>query len=95
VQAQKLHAALICVGVEAHLEYYDGHKCIDIFVPKAKLYIEVDGKQHSTSAFQIQTDFERDHGSDDAGFHTMHISNQMAVTDTIKIARAIKKIVSF
>lgn len=93
--ARDLHAALTQVGVEAHLEHPDGHKCVDIYVPKAKLYIEVDGKQHYTSAVQIQADFERDHSSDDAGFHTMHITNHSVDTEVMKIARAIKKITNF
>jgi very-short-patch-repair endonuclease len=90
-----LHTALTQVGVEAYLEHPDGNKCVDIYVPKAKLYIEVDGSQHYTSAFQIQTDFSRDHSSDDDGFHTMHITNQAVETKAIKIARAIRKIVNF
>ena len=94
-QAISLHAALLQVGVEAYLEHHDGHKCVDVYIPKAKLYIEVDGSQHYTSAMQIQTDFERDHCSDDAGFHTMHITNYAVETEAIKIARAIRKIVNF
>lgn len=90
-----LYAALTQVGVEAYLEHPDGHKCVDIYVPKAKLYIEVDGSQHYTSAIQIQTDFERDHNSDDDGFHTMHVTNHAVKTEAIRIARAIRKIVNF
>lgn len=93
--AIRLHDALTQIGVEAYLEHPDGHKCIDIYVPKAKLYIEVDGSHHYTSARQIQTDFERDHKSDDDGFHTMHITNYAVETEAIKIARAIRKIVDF
>lgn len=93
--AVALHSALTVVGVEAHLEHHDGYKCIDVYVPKAKLYIEVDGSHHYTSAFQIQTDLKRDHPSDDAGFHTMHITNHAVDTEVIKIARAIRKIVNF
>jgi very-short-patch-repair endonuclease len=92
--AKQLHAALVKVGVEAHLEHPDGHKCVDIYVPKAKLYIEVDGKHHYISARQIQTDFDRDHYSDDDGFHTLHIANEVVEKQGIKIARAIQKIVS-
>ncbi len=93
--AISLHAALTQVGVEAHLEHHDGHKSVDIYVPKAKLYIEVDGSQHYTEAMQIQSDFERDHRSDDAGFHTMHITNHAVDTEVMKIARAIRKITNF
>jgi very-short-patch-repair endonuclease len=93
--AKSLHAALVTVGVEAYLEHPDGHKCVDIYVPKAKLYIEVDGRQHYISAKQIVTDFIRDHYSDDDGFHTMHLTNQAVEDDAIRIARAIKKITNY
>ncbi len=40
------------------------------------------------------TDFERDHHSDDDGFHTLRLANEVVEKQAIKIARAIKKIVS-
>ncbi len=90
-----LNSALNNVGVKTILEHYDGHKHVDIFIPKGKIYIEIDGSYHYTSAFQIATDFARDHHSDDDGFHTMRIANEVVEKQAMKIARAIKKITNF
>lgn len=90
--ARQLHAALTFVGVAAVLEHPDGHKCVDIYVPNAKLYIEVDGSQHYTEADQILIDFRRDYYSDKEGFRTLRLTNQAVVSQSMKIARAIKKI---
>jgi very-short-patch-repair endonuclease len=90
-----LDSALKAVGVETVLEHFDGHKHVDIFVPKGNIYIEIDGAQHYTSTFQLQTDFERDHHSDDDGFHTLRIPNSVVETEAIKIARAIRKMLDF
>lgn len=92
--AKQLHAALTLVGVAAVLEHPDGHKCVDVYVPNAKLYIEVDGSQHYTDAAQILTDFERDYFSREEGFHTLRVTNHAVDTQAIKIARAIQKVVS-
>ncbi len=93
--ALKLNTALNSVGVETVLEHFDGHKHIDIFVPKGKIYIEIDGRHHYINARQIVTDFTRDHYSSEDGFHTIHIPNEVVEKEAIKIARAIRKIVSF
>lgn len=93
--AQILNDALNAVGVETVLEHFDGHKHVDIFVPKGKIYIEIDGSAHYTNAHQIRTDFARDHYSDDDGFHTLRIANEVVENEAIKIARAIKKILDF
>jgi very-short-patch-repair endonuclease len=90
-----LNDALNKVGIETVLEHWDGHKHIDIFIPKGNIYIEIDGPQHYTSPRQIVSDFQRDHYSDDAGFHTMHIPNEMVQKHPMKIARAMKKILNF
>jgi very-short-patch-repair endonuclease len=90
-----LNNALRAVGIETVLEHFDGHKHVDIYIPKGKIYIEIDGAQHYTSAFQMQTDFDRDHHSDDDGFHTLRIPNEVVDKQAIKIARAIRKMVSF
>ncbi len=93
--AMILNDALKAVGIETILEYYDGHKHIDIYIPKGKIYIEIDGAQHYTNPHQMVTDFERDHYSDDSGFHTLRIANEVVEKQAIKIARAIKKILNF
>lgn len=90
-----LNNALNAVGIETKLEHWDGHKHIDIFIPKGKIYIEIDGPQHYTSPRQIVSDFQRDHYSDDDGFHTMHIPNEVVQKHAMKIARAMKKILNF
>lgn len=41
-----LAAALKKRGVELELEHWDGHKHVDIYIPKDHLYIEVDGVPH-------------------------------------------------
>ena len=92
--AVKLNEALNTVGVETKLEHSDGHKCVDIFIPKGNIYIEIDGIQHYTSAFHLSTDFVRDHYSDDEGFHTLRIPNEIVDKAAIKIARAIKKMIN-
>lgn len=93
--ARLLNNALNAVGIETVLEHYDGHKHIDIFIPKGKIYIEIDGAHHYTSAFQIATDFARDHYSDDSGYHTLRLANEVVEKQAMKIARAIRKVVNF
>lgn len=90
-----LNNALNAVGIETTLEHWDGHKHIDICIPKGKIYIEIDGPQHYTSPRQIVADFHRDHYSEEDGFHTMRIPNEIVQKHAIKIARAIKKILNF
>lgn len=90
-----LNNALRAVGIETVLEHFDGHKHVDIYIPKGKIYIEIDGAHHYTDAYQMVTDFVRDHHSDDDGFHTLRIPNEVVDKQAIKIARAIRKIVSF
>ena len=87
-----LNQALNTIGVETILEYWDGHKHVDIFVPAAKLCIEVDGSNHYTSATQIVTDFKRAEHSAEDGFHTFHVPNEAIEKGVMKIARAIRKI---
>ncbi len=93
--AAMLNEALNSVGVETKLEYYDKHKHIDIYIPKGKIYIEVDGPNHYTDHIQMADDFKRDAYSTEDGFHTIHIPNRIVETDAIKIARAFKKMLDF
>ena len=58
-----LYDSLVARGVNAVLEYNDGHKTVDIAVLDAKLFIEVDGLQHFTDPTQIIRDFKRSHYS--------------------------------
>jgi len=93
-EALLLNEALQKLGIETVLEHWDGHKHVDIFIPKGKLYIEVDGIQHLTSVNQIMSDFQRDHYSDDEGFHTMRIPSMIVEEKAGSIAKAITKILN-
>ncbi len=57
------------------LEYFDGHKHIDIALP-GKLYIEVNGSYHNTSN-QIMTDLSRTVYSLEKNIPTIIIPNSM------------------
>jgi hypothetical protein len=74
-QAIKLSNALTSRGIENELEYFDGFKHIDIAIPKAKLFLELDGSQHILSSKQLRSDIERDSHSHEAGFSTVRIRN--------------------
>ena len=93
-EAQSLCDALTNEGIQASLECWDGHKHIDICIPSAKLYIEVDGMQHFTNPDQMARDFIRDHYSDDDGFNTLRIPNQIVKDRLADVIHAIKKVVT-
>ena len=87
--ARKLHKAIIKRGVDARIEHDDGHKHIDIYIPSARIAIEVDGIQHYTNPKQIISDFGRSRGSQKEGVNTIHIPNDLVVKHLKKIADAL------
>lgn len=87
-----LAEALRARGVHVEVEHWDGHKHIDIFVPAAKLYIEIDGLHHFTDPKQILADLQRDHYSDDETYSTKRFSNQVVKNHLGEIADAITEI---
>lgn len=91
-QTKKLAEALEKRGVKVETEYWDGHKHVDLYVPDAKLFIEIDGLQHYTDPQQILADLKRDHYSDGDDIFTKRISNQLIDTHLEEIANAITKI---
>ncbi len=93
-QTVKLADALRARNVRISVEHWDGHKRIDIFVPDARLYIEVDGLQHFVDPKQIIADLRRDHFSDGDDFSTMRITNQLIDTHLEPIADAIAEVVA-
>lgn len=93
-QALALANALKKRGLEVLTEYWDGYKHVDLFIPSAKLYIEIDGLQHYTDPKQFKADLDRDHYSDDDKFFTKHISNQLIDSHLEEIADAITKVAS-
>lgn len=70
-----LKTALEERGIKVVMEYNDGFKRIDIYIPEARLNIEVDGLQHLTDPTQILRDFHRQYYSEKSGHHTIHIPN--------------------
>ena len=76
-EAFDLKEALEQKGVRVYIELDDGHKHVDLAIPKAKLNIEVDGIQHLTNPYQIMADLNRGYYSHKSGFNTMHIPNEM------------------
>jgi very-short-patch-repair endonuclease len=92
-QVLALADALKEKGIELELEYWDGHKHVDICISKAKLFIEINGLQHYTDPEQIITDLKRNHFSDGDDFFTIPITNQLVETHLKGIAGAIVEVV--
>lgn len=88
----KLTEALRNRGVELEVHHGDGHKHVDIYIPKDNLYIEVDGMHHITRPDRIISDFNRDYFSFKEGFFTKHITNEAIDTHLDEIADAIAKV---
>lgn len=91
-QTMALAEALNTRGLYVKTEHYDGHKHVDIFIPAARLYIEVDGPKHYLDPKQIIADFKRDHFSDGDDFHTMRLTNEAIEAHLIEIADAITQV---
>lgn len=89
---QLLVDALLKRGVELEVEHWDGHKHIDIYIPKDNLYIEVDGIHHITNPKTIISDLNRDYFSFKDGFFTKHITNEAIETNLDEIADAIANV---
>jgi very-short-patch-repair endonuclease len=76
-EASSLRDALEARGVRVYVELDDGHKSIDLAIPRAKLNVEVDGIHHLTNPHQILADLNRGYYSNKEGYSTMHIPNEM------------------
>lgn len=88
-QAQRLSEALNDLRVQNELEYDDGHKHVDIAIPSARLYIELDGSQHAFNAKQIIADDDRDKGSQKSGWTTKRFPNAYVDKDVDGLAQSI------
>ncbi len=90
-EENKLAHELMKVGIEVKQQYqYDG-KTVDIFIPDAKLTIEIDGEQHLIDPNQILSDFHREYYDEQKGIHTLHIPNSF-IRDDIKFLEVVKAI---
>lgn len=85
----KLIEALRKRDVEFEVHHWDGHKHIDIYIPKDNLYIEVDGIPHVIQPEKIISDLNRDYYSFKEGFFTIHITNEAIDNHLEEIAEAI------
>lgn len=94
IQATKLADALKERGINLELEHWDGHKHVDIYIPKALIYIEVDGPLHDIKPKQLVSDFNRDYFSYKEGFFTKHITNEEIEFHLEEIANAILAVVN-
>ena len=74
-QQEILCMALRSAGYKAYMELFDGHKHIDIAIPKVKINIEVDGLQHIFSRRQRLADRKRAGYSFSKGYETYRILN--------------------
>ena len=92
-EAQLLKQELEKRGLIVRDEFFDGHKCVDLVIHRARLHIEVDGKHHYMDARQILADLNRMYYSDKDGYGTFHIPNDY-ITDSgylQKVADAVAK----
>jgi len=80
-------------GIECEFETYDGFKHIDIAIPKARLYLEIDGGHHSTDPTQLDKDLWRDEYSSKEGFQTIHYTNQQIAENLTAIADALVEVI--
>ena len=88
-QARRLSRALNDLHVQHELEYYDGYKHVDIAIPSARLYLELDGAQHGFNPKQMIADDERDKYSQKSGWTTKRIPNVWIDKNVNKLAASI------
>jgi len=74
-QEQVLFEALISNNIPVYRQKWDGHKHIDIAIPKYKLNIEVDGPLHSKRLKTACSDLRRTYYSYAKGYVTLRIPN--------------------
>lgn len=88
-QALRLSRALKDLHVDHELEYYDGYKHVDIAIPTARLYLELDGTQHAFNPKQMIADDERDKYSQKAGWATKRVPNVWIDKNVNRLASSI------
>jgi len=92
-QAKRLHEALNKRDIHTELEFNDGHKHVDIYIPSAKLNLEVDGEYHRTDSGQWFRDLKRDLHSNNEGKSTIHIPNHYVDTHLDELANVIAEVI--
>ena len=81
-------------GIQVITEHSDGYKRVDIYLPEAEMYIEVDGLQHLTDPEQIIADLQRDYYSNAEERYTLRIHNIDLINHLPKISQAIADVVT-
>lgn len=92
-QAKRLHEALNKRDIYNELEPFDGHKHVDIYIPSAKLNLEVDGEYHLRESEQWFRDLKRDLHSNNEGKSTIHIPNHYVDTHLDELANVIAEVI--
>ena len=92
-QAVELSEALNYRGIRNEREHDDGHKHVDIYIPEANLYIEIDGKYHLTDPNHLFRDLRRDACSHKDGIDTIRIPNFYVENHLDEVANAIAEVV--
>ena len=85
--AKALYKKLKKLNIKCELEYYDGYKHVDLAIPWARLYIEVDGYHHYFYERQLESDFWRDEFSGEDGFKTLRLNNEEVEEDVERVAK--------
>lgn len=92
-QAIKLSEALRIRGINNEREHNDGYKHVDIYIPEANLYVELDGKYHLTDPNHLFRDLQRDACSHKDGMDTIRIPNFYVENNLDEVANAIAEVV--
>ena len=79
--------------IEVIPEHWDKHKHVDVAVPSAKLYIEVDEMHHFLRPKQIISDFSRDYYSNQSEISTFRVPSIVVEQYLDKVVRAILKVI--
>ena len=90
--AKKLFLDLKRRGFQVYIEYYDGHKTVDIFVKDAMVHIEVDGYQHNIDGNIAIQDLWRTYHSFKEGYFTLRIPNSAIYNDFNQTSKAVSNI---
>ncbi|MBP9701876.1 MAG: DUF559 domain-containing protein [Candidatus Pacebacteria bacterium] len=92
-EAKKICTALERLYIDLSVEHWDGYKHVDIYIPCARLCIEVDGPRHYTDPHQIMRDIERASYSARSGRRTIHIPNEAIQKNCQGVAKALAQVI--
>ncbi len=75
------------------LEYFDGHKHVDLGILPARLYIEIDEPHHICDSLQLFRDTQRDSYSYQDGYQTIRIPRSLVEQDVESVASSIRDLI--